>query len=579
MILEREHLTPRNLLLVAGGVTLIGATFFLYPKLTVRYQHWKHRGTIDQVQKFTAERDVPNALLAIKTALGEEPSNPIVWRMAADFAEQIGNAEAVQMRQQLVALEPDVAAHRLALARTALYFKDTLTARQALESIPERERATTEFRQTAAALAIATDHPQEAAALLTVAIAATPGDAQLRLQRASLYLRHGAPAVAAGALGEMRALADHGETRRPALRELALAALRSRDYAAALQYAEELVSIPSAPLVDRLLRANILLAQGNVALTSLLPPLQARAVANPMEIPELAGWMSAMKQTAAAAEWLNSLTPEMQSIPPIAAARANCLMAVGEWEQARVAIANGAYGRVPPETVQLAFAARVLRDHDRPALQRATWEEAIRLTSADLAGLRVLHRLALEWKWSTELNAVLLTIAEKHPNQTWAFQALAERYARALDTANLKSLYAAWREAEPASAFVEGNAIFLQLLTEPSKLPSQAKTRAAELYQAAPQNAFAATTHAFALWQLGRTKDAAAVIAQLPELDRRAPNRALYTALILNGAGRKAEAAEYLSLVRLPKLFPEERDLYQSLASAPGPAAKPKAKT
>ena len=570
MIIERDNLSFRTVALILVGLGLVIGGVIFYPKLKERFARWKQGGSIEQVKKFTAEKDVPNALLAIKAALSQDPGNPAVWRMAADFAEQLGDADSVSMRDQVVRLEPEVTANRLALARTALHFKDLVTARATLEKIPVRDRLTADYRRVAAGLAMVSDLPAEATALLTLVLKEEPGDLQARLDRATLGLRFGAPTLVAAARGDMEALAERPETRVRALRELTLAALRAREVKAATDYVAQLVAGEKVAFTDRLLGANVELAAERSSLDSLLPELKKQAQAEPAYLREFVAWLSAQNRTAEASRWLATLPVEVQETPAARIARTDCFVALREWEAARALIAGGAYGPISADAVQLAFAARVLRDNDRAALQRANWDEAVRLASYDLAGLRVLHRLALEWRWGAELNVVLLAIAKQHRSQTWAFQALVERHYRARDSAALRTTYQQWREAEPQSAFVEGNALFLELLSAPTAMASPTKERVAQLYASEPKNAFFATAHAFALWQSERAADAVAVMETLPLAERREPSRVLYVALFLHAAGKKPEARRYFDLVPAATLLPEEQSLYRSLARALG---------
>ncbi|WP_438483046.1 tetratricopeptide repeat protein [Oleiharenicola lentus] len=584
MIIERDNLSLRWVLIILGGLGVGIAAVIYFSDIKQTFLRWKQGGSVAQVKKFTTENDVPNALLAIRTALQQEPGNATVWRMAADFAEQLGDADSVNMREQVVRLEPGVLENRLALARTALRFKDVLTARETLEKIPPAERLSSDYRRVVAALAIVSDLPAEAAAQLTLIVEKEPGDLQARLDRSTLALRYASSSLAAAALGELQALEDRPETRVRARRELAAAALRNKDYKTALDYANRLTEESAPQFTDFLLKANIEIAANTATVTALRPQLIQIAASNPVSIAELSAWLRAMNQPAEAARWLQTLPPEIQSMAAVKVARADAFIALRDWEAARALLADGAYGRISPDAVQLAFAARVFRDNDRDALQRSAWDEAIRLAGLDLPGLRVLHRLALEWGWGPELNSVLFAIATKHPSQTWAYQALVERHYRARDTSALKAVYNRWREAEPGSTFVESNALFLELLTAPVKVSSKTKERAAELYASDDKNAFFATIHAFSLWQSERAGAALAVMEKLPLTERRAPTRVLYMALFQSGI-RRQEAQRYLALVQVANLLPEEATLYRSLVrslEAPvetTPAPKPVKKT
>jgi predicted Zn-dependent protease len=151
------------------------------------------------------------------------------------------------------------------------------------------------------------------------------------------------------------------------------------------------------------------------------------------------------------------------------------------------------------------------------------------------------------------------------------FQTLVVRYQRGKDTIGLRNLYGIWHEGQPDNALVEGNWAFLTLLTSPSRLPNPAKASAEKLNQADPGNPFFATTQAFAVWQLGRAKEALALMQKLPAAQLNTPGRALYLALFLNDCHRRKEAEVALALCNKTTLFPEELQLFLTLSSSSSP--------
>jgi Tfp pilus assembly protein PilF len=570
MILERDDLSPRNLALILGGCALLVAAAYFYPQAAAHYKRWKQRGTFDQISNFAAQHDRANTLLAIESALSREPGNPRAWRMAADYLEQSGNPEAVRMREQVVRIEPSALDNHLALARTAIRFMALPTAQEALDGVADSERHTDDYLKTAAALATASGRPGEAAALLAAVLRHTPGDLQSRLERARITLRYAPPGPAAAALGELQVLAEMPATQVIATRELASHALRKKDYASAQGYTSQLTNRADAELVDLILLANIQLGVGD-GLKTILPPLQTYALAHPDALPELTGWLVAINQAEAALAWLQTLPASVQSLPEAITAKADCLVALRRWEEAGALIAQGAWGPVSSKSILLAVSARVLGDVDRVRIKRDVWEEAVRLSETDLNGLRVLYRLALTWDWGPESNTVLLAIARKFPAQSWVFQTLVVRYQRGKDTIGLRNLYGIWHEGQPDNALVEGNWAFLTLLTSPSRLPNPAKASAEKLNQADPGNPFFATTQAFAVWQLGRAKEALALMQKLPAAQLNTPGRALYLALFLNDCHRRKEAEVALALCNKTTLFPEELQLFLTLSSSSSP--------
>lgn len=580
MILERDDLSPGKLLLLIAGLTAAALLFFNFPALRSRYQAWKQGGTLAQAQKFAAANDLPNAQLAINNALRQDPGNAEVWKFAADLLEHTGNADAVRVRRRVVELDPAGVDARYDLVRTALLFQDILTAREAIEAIAPSEQTSPRYRRATAALAMASGLPDRADTILDGLVQTSPDDPVARLERYTIGLRHAPAARADQARRGLRELVARKETRVTALRELILDAGRRRDFDAALAHADQLLAEPDHVYVDRLLAANVRLAAGRATLAELLPPLQTEAAGRPEEIRHLIGWLLAIDEAGRALSWLDGLPLALRDSPEVLTARANCQVALHAWPEVASLIKRGAWGPVSDDAIQLALAARVLHGLDRLSLQRSLWDEALRASAANLNGLLVLHRLALSWNWRAEARAALLVVAERHPSQLWAHQSLAQQFHEAKDTTGLKTVFRLWNEAQPGNAYVEGNRIFLDLLTRGEAGSATLETAAARLRNQQPANPFFVTNHAFALWRLQRYPDALAELETLPQARLAEPGRALYHALVLASLGRAedAEAAITRTTAQAGALLPEERlllDEARALARAKPPEPEP----
>ncbi len=563
MILERDDLSPGKLLLLIAGLTAAAILFFNFPALRLRYQAWKQGGTLAQARQFAEANDLPNAQLAINNALRKDPGNPMVWRFAADLLEYTGSNDAVRVRRRVVELNPAEISASYDLIRTALLFQDILTARETIETLPASEQNTAPYRRATAALAMASGLPDRADTILDGLVQLAPDDAIARLERYTISLRHAPAGRADQARQGLRELVTRKETRLTALRELILDAGRRRDFASALTHTEQLLAEPDHAYVDRLLAANVRLASGRSTLAELLPPLQTEATGKPEEIRQLIGWLLAIDEASAALAWLDSLPSALRDRPEVLTARANCQVALHAWPEVASLIKRGAWGPVSDDVIQLALAARALRSLERLSLQRPLWDEALRASAANLNGLLVLHRLALSWNWRAEARAALLVVAERHPSQLWAHQSLAQQFHAARDTAGLKAVFRLWNEAQPGNTYVEGNRIFLDLLTRGEAGSEALEAAAARLCALQPDNPFFTTNHAFALWRLQRFPDALAALETLPPGRLAEPGRALYHALILASLGRseEAEAAIARTSTQTAALLPEERGL------------------
>ena len=561
MVVEYPPFKPIRLVLLL--VLLIGGAVVAvkFPGLRQRYQDWHRGSSFEQAKKFAAEKDYPNATLALSNALAKDPANPDMCRLAADLLEQSGNIDAVAMRKRVAQLAPGQMERRYELVRTALRFDDEQAAREAIEDLPPEERTSPSYRRATAALALAAGRTERAEAILTNISGLPAEDVTARLERAFVLLRKAGAAEVEAARRELLESATREDMRALALRELTMDAGRRRDLAKAEEFARQLTEVPKPAYRDKLLLANVLLSTGKTTLDEQLPPLQAEALARPEEISQLVAWLLTVDQAARALAWLQGLAPDQKESPEVLTALANCHMALHAWAEVPPLIARGAFGQVPPDAIQLALAARVLQGMNRTALLRSLWDEAVRATEDNLQGLLVLHRFATSWGFVPEAQATLLRLAERFPEQIWAHQSLVKQFYEAKDTKRLRAVFRLWDEARPGSTYVQGNRLFLDLLSEPRSQTTALAEKARQLKDREPKNPFAVTNFALSLWRGGHAKEALTELEALPAEALGDPRRALYHGLFLAAVGRAGDSAAALDRVDKDALLPEESDL------------------
>jgi predicted Zn-dependent protease len=86
------------------------------------------------------------------------------------------------------------------------------------------------------------------------------------------------------------------------------------------------------------------------------------------------------------------------------------------------------------------------------------------------------------------------------------------------------------------------NWALLSFLVDPAAAPPAALAALESLATRQPGNAFYLTDYAFALWRMGRFREAAAVADRLSDAEREAPDRAPFLAAIYAGAGQTGAA-------------------------------------
>lgn len=564
-----------------GVLALAGAGLWLgQDSLSRRYRFWKQDRALRQAKEFIAARDALSAQLALDVALKAAPGNADTIRVAAELLEQVGAAQAMRLRRAVAQLRPDSAEDAARLVFSCLRFRDFNAAKDALsEASPEISREPP-MMQAALAFAMATGDTPVADVLLRALRERLPDDLELRQTQALLHLRHPSPEKRAEAQRTLEAIARERPERALRIeRDLAGAALEQQDHAEARRRLERVLASPEATLEDRLHKANIELLIDGRPFDEVFAELGAKAGRGVEDSARMLRWLLVQNRAVEAGRWLASLPSEVREERPVRALEADLFAQQGEWDRLAPLLEAGVWGAVPAESVRLAMSARLVEAQNNRALRSEIWDAATQACGGSLSGLTVLHRLATLWRWEKEAEDTLWTVARAYPDQTWAHQALFNAYKERRDTASMRDVLGALRQANGAVPRYRHDWALLTLLREPSPLWNAAKDAMKELHQRQPSNLVFATGYAFALAQAERTDEALAVLDAFPRAEREIAPRLPYVAYV-NGMARKAE--EVTRLVALARnsgmrYLPEEERLLERAAEAPfRPVAKTK---
>src|SRR5690606_38718062 len=140
--------------------------------------------------------------------------------------------------------------------------------------------------------------------------------------------------------------------------------------------------------------------------------------------------------------------------------------------------------------------------------------------------------LAEAWSWSDESRDALAALVRAHPEEVWAFRALAVANARD-GTAGLAEVYAQWSASHPDDVDVVARSILLSLLTDIGPPKPAFLQRVRGFYEQAPLDPRRAVPYAFALYQAGAAGEALKALERCPSSQLREPSRALYYGLVL----------------------------------------------
>ncbi|MDF3058088.1 MAG: hypothetical protein K0R17_2303 [Rariglobus sp.] len=524
------------------------------------YKAHKRDRALAQAEEFFKAKDMARAATALQVAIRADPRNPDVWKTIAGMTEAIGAREAIQQRQQVVALSPGDYREQITLALTAMRFGDIFTARDALAAVPQSFRGSADYRRAVALFAMIEGNGSTAEQVLASLMKSNP-DERLRLSYATVRLSHPDPVVATSARQEIAGMMENAQLAPAALRELLGDAVLRKDFTAARAWADRLVMLPGAEYNDHLTLGTLLLLLDKKPLDEVLPSLRERAGDNPSRIADLMRWLLVQRNHEKARELVDALPAEQKDAFVMKAVRVDLAIARRDWAGMGELIYQGALGPVPDGALRLAMEARNVGDLQGPEARLVHWKRAIEATRTNIFGLRVLYQLGVTWKWPAEVEAVLLAIAQGFTSQTWAHEALVRVYTVERNGPGLQQIFSIWQQQQGNINRLKHDSALMDLLVLSTATSMRARQAAETLHLNEPANPNYATTCAFSYALFGRTKEAMAVVSKLKPADRRDPARAHYLAFIYAKAGDEKLAREQLALVHEPALLKEEAAL------------------
>jgi hypothetical protein len=284
-------------------------------------------------------------------------------------------------------------------------------------------------------------------------------------------------------------------------------------------------------------------------------------VSRPDDIALLMFWMRTQGKGAEALQWSEKLGPKVAASGPVAAARAEILLAEKNWAALQEMTATGNWGS--QEYLRFAFLARAEREQNNETSSRARWKSATAAAARDRLATMRLVWIAQQWGWPDEERETLWSAALA-PAPQWALQALQQSCRKGGDTAGLLKVARRLAEVEPGNDANQNNLAMLSLLR--GEQTDLALRVAAGLHNKAPENPAFASTYGFALHVQGRSQDGLEVFRKLDPAILKHPSMAAYHAILLIANGETDAARPYVELGKTADLLPEERALLNAAA-------------
>jgi predicted Zn-dependent protease len=544
----------KSLVLAAVILALGAAGFWVGLPL---YRNWKQARLMTQAREALRQQDLRKAGLSARQAYGVNPKSIEACRIMAEVTEAIRSPTALEWRQRVVNLDPGSLTNRLELARCGIVQGDYAQAARALQGVARTNQNNVAFHQMAAMVAMGLNNITVAERHLSEAVRLAPGNKLLELNQAIIHLQARDQQVVAGALKSLEQLYTDPTYRKDALRHLAMAASRNKDYARAEVFTKELQADPKAPLNDRLMHLSVLKESGSPGFGAYLTELEAASTAEAEAVNTLAAWLLGHEMAAEAARWLGSLPAEVQGKSPVALARADCFMALGDWAGLQTLLKDGKWEGL--EFMRLAMLARAYREQQQEFVAQTEWRAAVRAASDHPKQLGVLARMANKWGWEKEKEEVLWLLVERFPAERWALQSLSQACLAGGNTRGLLKVYSKLVDRDPANVVAMNNLATVSLLL--NLQTNKAFEMAQTAYLKATNNAAFASTYAWSLHLQGRTAEGLKVLEALKSDRLEVPGVALYYGAMQAAMNAPAKAKKYLDLAATGQLLPEEKAL------------------
>jgi predicted Zn-dependent protease len=556
----------RLAIVVVGAIAaiLLGIVSFNYGSKL--YGESNQRRLLHQAKSLLHEGKFDQASQNAHKVLAVDPNSVAACYILAEAAEKQNLQEAVLWRAQIARLLPKDPDSQLNLASAALRFGQIDLARKALNAVLPKYRSGAAFHVVAGWLARAEGNLAEQEDQFAAAVKQEPGNDLYQFNLAALQIQSSDTEKSAKARAVLDRLSKVAPFRTGALRALLNDALARNDLAAADNFAQQLPMSPEVTFGDYLLCLRFYRKLDEKKFRPLLERVKPFAVRNPSDLAALMRWMNENGLTDDAMKWIDKLSKDELSIPPVSIAVAETFAKTKNWSRLRrwtETSANAGWG--DSDHLRIAYQAIATRRSqsrnggNARAEFESIWRSAEEATNEQPEYELDLARLASKWNLEKESELLWLRLAENPPMRREALDALRQLYRTNNDLEKLYNVLQRLHEASPSEAPIAADLARLGLNIE--RNTNKAHDLAKEAYDRAPNELNCALTHAFSLYRLGRNTEALPIIERLPPDELRDPHGAVYVALVLAEAGQIQGAKEYIAAAQSGKVYQEEEKL------------------
>jgi len=552
-----------------GAALVASVAFLILPHAQSFYRSWMEGRRIQRAANFFTAGDYKEAILGSRTVLARNPHSIEATRIFAESLEALGSPDSLAARQHLESIGGGNATNSLAIAAAMWKAGNYAGTARTLADMPKEGRETAKFHEFSGRVASRQGEQTSAATHWEQACRLVPTNTDYALEYSGSQLRGTDESGRTAALDRLAKLREQPDTRLAALRILLADSVNRAETSPAITLATELAESPGATFADKLRRLSVLNRSRRTQADEYLTKLQAECVPDPRNVFLVLTWMNENSLALAIPEWRDRLPQEALDLPQIRSALADAEARASNWTRLKESVEKESWKEL--DFLRYAYLTRATERLGDELGSTAAWANALASAGSQPWPLETLARTVLGWGWTQKANDLLWRLAETGKAPRWAADHL---WKSALAAQNTNQLYLAARviaSLDPRSTPARNNYIALALLTghdadSPHKLASM-------LFQQAPSDAVVATTYGFSLFQQGQAAEAVTVMKTFPREKLREPNIALYYSVFLTGAGRLAEAHEYLQCAATAPMLPEERTLFAQAGGDPAASA------
>jgi Flp pilus assembly protein TadD len=535
--------------------------------LPAQLSSWREKQLLSAARASFSRGDLPNALMICRQLLQGNAFSPDACRLMVAINEQANSPQAIGWALKLAHFSHDDPEVLTKLATLGLKFGETGIAEDALNRLPVPAKGTAATLSIQAVLAITAGQFEKAESLFERATKLEPLNLNWRLDLLKFQLQFHDFAHADSARQELEALSKNPGVKADALRALLQDARSQSKSQRALAIAEELASVPDAPLPDKLAFIEELQATSDdrfpVELVKLRQTIGSSG--KPELISQVMSWQSNHGLMRESLDWTEQLPAGVKESVSVQIEQCDALAGLNEWLRLRTKVDGADWGWM--NYLRLAIYARskqALGDSD--FLQR--WESAITATAGDWGALISLAGLAERWGWNQQTVETLWLVARQPQGQRAALQKLYTIYEGERNLAELYKVAKRYWEVYPKDPIARNNVASLGLLL--GEDTGQASKLAEEVYTEEPSVSAFAATYAFSLMRTHQPEKALHVLQKLPHTAMADASIGLCYGLALAATGQKDAGKNYLeSALNSGRLFPQEQVLAHNALGRP----------